>query len=108
MASALLEATTMFAPTLPPVTALASHDRGQLPAALRLARLRTEVAVVRTLADHVERLVNPRQADGLSEQLIEEMGRLGRLLFEAAGELTKAPAPDDSESHLASAFGKVM
>ena len=87
----------MFACTLPPVTTLASHDHSQLPAALRLARLRTEVAVVRTLADHIERLASPRQADGLSEQLIEEMARLGRLLFEAAGELAKAPEPDDTE-----------
>jgi hypothetical protein len=79
----------MLASSLPPVTALPSHDRGQLPTEVRLARVRAEVAVVRTLADHIELLVGRRQVDGLSEQLIEEMGRLGHLLFETAADLTR-------------------
>jgi hypothetical protein len=87
---------TMFTSNLPAVTTLESSDDAQLVAELRLARLRTEVAVVRTLADQIELLVSPRRADGLSEQLIEEMARLGCLLFEAAAELTRSPAPEDS------------
>jgi hypothetical protein len=92
-------ANAMFARTLLPLTTFPSNDHGQLPAALRLARLRTEVAVVRSLADHIERLASPRQVDGVSEQLIEEMARLGRLLSEAAGEVTTAPAQDETEDH---------
>src|ERR1019366_3634079 len=41
---------------MPSMDALESHDDGQLNAELRLARLRSQVAVVRTTADHVERL----------------------------------------------------
>ncbi len=86
----------MFKPNLPAVTTLESNDDDQLTAELRLARLRTEVAVVRTLADQIELLVSPRHADGLSGQLIEEMARLACLLFEAASELTRSPAPEDT------------
>jgi hypothetical protein len=87
---------TMFEPNLPAVTTLESNDDDRLSAELRLARLRTEVAIVRTLADQIELLVSPRHANGLGDQLIEEMARLGCLLFEAAAELTRSPAPEDS------------
>jgi len=86
----------MFEPSLPAVTTLESNDDDPPAAELRLARLRTEVAVVRTLADQIELLVSPRHAKGLSEQLIEEMARLGCLLFEAAAELMVTPAPEDT------------
>jgi hypothetical protein len=86
----------MFKPNLPAVTTLESNDDDQLAAELRLARLRTEVAVVRTLADQVELLVSSRHADRLSEQLTEEMAKLGCLLFEAAAGLSRSPAPEDT------------
>jgi hypothetical protein len=87
---------TMFTSNLPSVTTLESNDHDRLGSELRLARLRTEVAVVRTLADQIELLARTRLADGLSEQLVEEMARLGCELFEAAAELTKSPAPEDT------------
>jgi hypothetical protein len=34
--------------------------------------------------------------NGFGEQLIEEMARLGCRLFEAAAELTRTPAPEDT------------
>jgi len=86
----------MFELTLPSVITLESNDDGQLTAELRLGRLRTQVAVVRTLADQAESLVSPRHMDGLNEQLIEEMARLGCRLLEAAVTLTKSPAPEDT------------
>jgi hypothetical protein len=86
----------MFARTLHSVTTLESNDDGQLAAELRLARLRTQVAVVRTLADQIELLVRPRHVSGLGDQLIEEMARLGCQVLEAAAELTRSPAPEDS------------
>jgi hypothetical protein len=75
---------------------LATNDDQQLGAELRLARVRTQVAVVRTLADQIELLVRPRHVDGLNEQLIEEMARLGCRLLETAAELTKVSAPEDT------------
>ena len=86
----------MFARILPTLTTLESNDDGRLTAELRLGRLRTQVAVVRTLADQIELLVRPHHVDGLSEQLVEEMARLGCVLFEAAAELTTSPAREDS------------
>jgi hypothetical protein len=92
----------MFASSLPPVTTLESHD-GRPPADERLARVRAEVAIVRTLVDHIERLTDPGQADALSQQLIEEMGRLGGLWFETAGELTKTPPAEGAIGSVARA-----
>ena len=86
----------MFELNLPSVVTLESNDGRQLSEELRLARVRTQVAVVRTLADQIELLVRPRYVDGLSEQLIEEMARLGCQLLETAAELTKEPAPEDT------------
>jgi hypothetical protein len=86
----------MFASTLPSITALESNHDDQLTMELRLGRLRTQVAVVRTLADQIELLVSRYHVEGLSEQLIEEMARLGCGLFEAAADFTKSPAWEDS------------
>jgi hypothetical protein len=66
---------------IPSLAALQSEDDGQLAAELRLARLRTQAAVLRSLADCIERLTHPGDADGLSAQTIEEMKRLGALLL---------------------------
>jgi hypothetical protein len=78
------------------VATLESSDDGQLTAELRLARLRAQAAVVRTLTDHIEQLTRPGNADGLSWQLIEEMARLGCRLLEAAAWMTKSPRSEDS------------
>jgi hypothetical protein len=95
----------LSARTLPRVATLESNDDRQLAAELRLARLRTQVAVVRALADQIELLVQPHHVDatfarnperGLGEQLGDEMAQLGCRLFEVAAELTKSPASEDS------------
>src|ERR1700722_12557974 len=86
----------MSALTLPSISTLRSNDDGQLDAEMRVVRLRTQIAVVRTLADQIERLGSPRLVDGLHEQLVEEMARLGCRLFEEAAELTRSPEPEDS------------
>jgi hypothetical protein len=87
----------IFARTLPSVTTLESDDENQLATELRLVRLRTQVAVVRTLADQIELLMSPRHVDGLSDQLMEEVATLRGRLFEAASELRKSPAQKDTE-----------
>jgi hypothetical protein len=76
---------------IPSLAALQSNDDGRLTAELRLARLRSQVAIIRSLADHVEHLARPQDTDGLSGQLVEEMARLGCLLLETAGALTTVP-----------------
>ena len=59
---------------------------------MRVVRLKTQVAVVRTLTDQIELLASPRHEDGLREQFVEEMTRLGCELVEEAAELTRLPA----------------
>lgn len=54
---------------LPSLAALESDD-DRLGAELRLARLRSQVAVVRTVADEVEHLAQRGDADGLRAQLV--------------------------------------
>ena len=81
---------------IPSLAALESNDDGPLVAELRLARLRSQAAVVRALADHVEHLSRAGEADGIGDQLIEEMARLGCRILEAAGSLARAPHVEDS------------
>jgi hypothetical protein len=47
---------------IPSLAALESEDDDRLGAELQLARLRSQVAVVRTIADEVEHLARPRGA----------------------------------------------
>jgi hypothetical protein len=81
---------------IPSLAALGSGDDSWLEAELRLARLRSQVAVVRALADHVEHLSRVEGADGVGDQLIEEMARLGCRLIEAAGTMAGTQHPQDS------------
>ena len=81
---------------MPSIHALESHDDLLLNAELRLARLRSQVAVVRTIADHVERLARPPETEGLKGQLVEEMARLGCCLVEAAAALVQRPRSEES------------
>jgi hypothetical protein len=74
---------TMLAP-ISSLSALESDNEDRLPAELRLARLRSQLAVIRTLADHIEHLARPQDADGLGHQIVEEMARLGCRLLEAS------------------------
>lgn len=81
---------------IPSFAALGSDDDSWLEAELRLGRLRSQVAVIRALADHVERLSRVEGADGVGDQLIEEMARLGYRLIEAAGTMAGSQPPEDS------------
>jgi hypothetical protein len=73
---------------IPSPTAVESGDEGQLPSDLQLVRVRSQVAIIRTLADRAERLARPIEADELDEHLVEEMAALGCRLLEAAASLT--------------------
>jgi hypothetical protein len=81
---------------IPSLATLESNDDSQLAAELELARLRAQVAIVRTLADHIEYFARPGDTCGLSEQLIEEMARLARRLFDATTSITTAARAEDS------------
>ena len=76
---------------LPSLAALESKDDWRLGVELRLARLRAQVAAVRSIADHVDYLARAADEDGVGEQLVEEMARLGCRLVEAAGSLARSP-----------------
>jgi hypothetical protein len=96
----LLEARTMLAqsPSLAAVAPPETDQSARLVAEVRLAHLRSQVAVVRALADQVEYLARPGYADGLRDQVIEEMARLGCRLLEAARSLASA-SPEDPISN---------
>ena len=81
---------------MPSLATLESNDDSQLSAELRLARLRSQVAVVRALADHIDHLARPADTQGLGEQVIEEMARLGCRLLEVAGSLARSPCHEES------------
>jgi hypothetical protein len=66
------------------VAALESSPDGPLAANPRLVNVRSQVAVVRALADQVERLSRVADVDGLGTQIVEEMARLGGRLLDAA------------------------
>jgi hypothetical protein len=66
------------------------------PKHLPLAALRSQVAVVRALADEVDSLSRLGDADGLPDQLIEELARLGCRLLDQASVLAGTVRPEDS------------
>ena len=59
-------------------------EHPELDAELKLARVRAQVAVVRTLTDHIERFAHVADLEGLREQVVEEMARLECRLYEAS------------------------
>jgi hypothetical protein len=71
----------------PVVDCSAANDNGQ--GMHRLARLRAQAAVVRTLAEHVDHCTSSRKAHWLTEQLIEEMARLGCRILEVAASMAR-------------------
>jgi len=97
----------MQAHTYPSLATLESNDDDQLTAELRLSRLRAQLAVVRAVADEIDRLSRPSDGDGLGEQLIDEMTRLGRELFDSAAALTRSPFPEDSGVFAAERFERM-
>jgi hypothetical protein len=71
-----------------------SEDDSQLATDPRLAHVRSQVAVVRAVADQIEHLSRREDGDGLDAQLIEEMTRLGCRLLEAAAFLAESRSDD--------------
>jgi hypothetical protein len=59
-------------------------------------RLRTQVAVIRALAEQIDRLPLHGEGEAVHDQLIEEAARLGCLLLEQAGWLAASQHPDES------------
>ncbi len=57
-----------------------------------LARLRSQAAFVRALLDEVERVSSPGSQDAMTEQLAEELTRLGRQFLEVASTFGGADA----------------
>ena len=81
---------------IPSVAALESCHDGPLAAELRLVNLRSQAAVVRTLADQAEQLSRAEDVDGLGAQMVEEMARLGCRLLDAAAALAGVSPVEDS------------
>jgi len=71
------------------------QDR-RLSADTRFVRVRSQAAVVRALADHVEHLSRVEDVDAVGQQLIEEMARLGFRLLEASAALIEATRTEGS------------
>jgi CheY-like chemotaxis protein len=69
------------------------HDGGCLPLERRCERIRSQVAIIRALADHAEALSRAVDADAVADQLVEEMFRLGCRLLEAAASLATSAPP---------------
>jgi hypothetical protein len=80
----------------PSNVALVSDDQGRLAAEVRLAGVRSQLAVVRALLDQIDHLTQAERADCLGEQLVEEVARLGSLLHEATKRAVVSPCPRDS------------
>jgi len=78
------------------VAAPESSQDGPLAAEPRLVNLRSQVAVVRALADQVERVSRAADVDGLRTQIVEEMGRLGCRLLDVAEVLAEASPVEGS------------
>jgi hypothetical protein len=81
---------------LPSLAALESDDDVRLAAEVRLARLRSQAAIVHALADQVDHLSRAADAEGLGDQLVEEIARLGCRLLETAASLTGTTRRGDS------------
>jgi hypothetical protein len=78
-----------------PAAREAKHD-GVSAAERGLARVRSQLAVVRALADCAEVLAQKGETDPLGEQVISEMAALGCRLFEAAAALAEPTGSEDS------------
>lgn len=83
----------MVGPT-PSRAALGPHDGGTLEAKSQLGRLRSQAAVIRSLADCVEHLSRAADNEGVGDQLIEELACLGCKLIETAAALAGSQQPE--------------
>ena len=82
---------SMKALALPSLRALDADDDRLLDEELRLLSTRRQIAVVRAIADELERRVQGGSLlETLREQFIDELSRLGCRSLEAAAALAKA------------------
>ena len=78
---------------LPSLRALRASDDRLLAEELRLVATKRQIAIVRTLADELERrLVHGGAAAALQGQLVQELARLGCHSIETAATMAERPA----------------
>jgi hypothetical protein len=93
------EARFMVKRHLPSVEALSSNDDERWIAELRLEQVREHVVLVRTLLEHVDRLLplsedeQPSTSGQVRTKIAEELARLGCKIVEVASVLSDAPDP---------------
>jgi hypothetical protein len=86
-------------PHLPSVRAPSTDDEHVPADEPPVLTTRRQIAIVRTLADELERCLDRgRAALALREQLVEELTRLGCRSLEAAADLAKRLGPDPAQS----------
>lgn len=76
-------------PTIPSLRALTASDHRILSEERRIATTRRQIALVRTVADELERCLLQRVAgprtEGIRQQLLEELVRLANRALQIAG-----------------------
>jgi hypothetical protein len=84
---------------LPQAPPLRSCEDGFLPEAVGLAATKRQIAVVRTLADELERCLRSGVSfEMLREQLVHELGRLGSRSLEIAAAIAGERPDSDRPS----------
>lgn len=77
----------------PPLVMLESNDEAPIDdAQLRCSRMRSDLSVIRAVAQQVARISSAACAEGLDDQLVEEMAQRVSGLLEAAASLAHASA----------------
>ncbi len=79
---------------LPSVAALLADDDCVLHRELGGLAVRRQTAVVRMLLDQLESLSLVGEPGSLRAQLVEELGRLGCMVLEAAASVSETTAPE--------------
>jgi hypothetical protein len=81
---------------LPSLRALQTSDDEQLHEEFSLLAVREQVAIVRALADELERLTAQGRMRGRCEQFVEELARLGCRILETAATASQTTEPTTS------------
>jgi hypothetical protein len=81
---------------IPSLATLDANDDELFAAELRFGRFRSQVAVLRRLADEVEQLGPPREFDTSGQELMEEITQLGCRFLQATRPSAWSPRPEDS------------
>jgi hypothetical protein len=89
----LLAGETPVKTHLPSLRALQTSDDEQLHEEFSLLAVREQVAIVRALADELERLTAQGRMRGRCEQFVEELARLGCRILETAATASRMAEP---------------